>query len=218
MKFITEKKLRDFYSKGSFDTFELGREERLTPGGRQFLLDRGIKIVDQFSRKSKTKRQNKKEKNVKENNKIKMLHYKSKSIQALFFLTAQELLQKDIILAQKVIDLSKCLPQLKNDNKQNTTIFTENENCPALNKDNFSEHVSDCIEITEFHIQLEKGREIIALHRLRCAVRELEQYVFELFEDGEQKQGIERNINQIANTLSQTICSIVGGTKCQKEN
>ncbi|WP_353893514.1 cobalamin adenosyltransferase [Proteinivorax hydrogeniformans] len=216
MKFITEKKLRDFYIKDSLDTFELSAGERLTPGGRQFLLDRGIKIVDQFSKRKKKAKPTKNEKTVTKTNQDKMLHLKVKSVQALFFQTAQELLNKDVILAQKVIDLSKHLPQLSDDKGDKPHLSIDNKDCPAINKDNFSDHLGDCIEITEFHIQLEKGREIIALHRLRCALRELEQYALELFENGEQKQGVICSINQITNTLSQTICSIVGGTKCQR--
>ena len=46
MKFITEEDLRDLYKKQPFMDYELQPGERLTPGARQFLLDRGINLYD----------------------------------------------------------------------------------------------------------------------------------------------------------------------------
>lgn len=42
MRFITESILRDQYRKHPFFTYTLQEDERLTPGGRQFLVDRKI--------------------------------------------------------------------------------------------------------------------------------------------------------------------------------
>ena len=41
MKFITEEDLRDLYKKQPFTDYDLKEGERLTPGARQFLVDRG---------------------------------------------------------------------------------------------------------------------------------------------------------------------------------
>lgn len=46
MKFITEEDLRDLYKKQPFMDYDLQPGERLTPGARQFLLDRGINLYD----------------------------------------------------------------------------------------------------------------------------------------------------------------------------
>ena len=46
MKFITEEDLRDLYKKEPFMEYNLQEGERLTPGARQFLLDRGINLYD----------------------------------------------------------------------------------------------------------------------------------------------------------------------------
>lgn len=46
MKFITEDDLRDLYKKEPFMDYDLQPGERLTPGARQFLLDRGINLYD----------------------------------------------------------------------------------------------------------------------------------------------------------------------------
>ena len=47
MKFITEEDLRDLYKKQPFMDYDLKPGERLTPGARQFLLDRGINLYDE---------------------------------------------------------------------------------------------------------------------------------------------------------------------------
>ena len=47
MKFITEEDLRDIYKKQPFTDYDLQPGERLTPGARQFLLDRGINMYDE---------------------------------------------------------------------------------------------------------------------------------------------------------------------------
>ena len=44
MKFITEEDLRDLYKKQPFTDYDLPQGQRLTPGARQFLVDRGIKM------------------------------------------------------------------------------------------------------------------------------------------------------------------------------
>ena len=46
MKFITEDDLRDLYKKEPFMDYDLQPGERLPPGARQFLLDRGINLYD----------------------------------------------------------------------------------------------------------------------------------------------------------------------------
>ena len=45
MRFITEEDLKVAYKKEPFTTYDTKAGERLTPGGRQFLLDKGIKIL-----------------------------------------------------------------------------------------------------------------------------------------------------------------------------
>ena len=46
MRFITDNELRDLYRQEHFTSFTLQTNERLTPGGRQYLLDHGINMYD----------------------------------------------------------------------------------------------------------------------------------------------------------------------------
>jgi len=225
MKFITEEDLRDLFRKEPFTTYEIKAGERLTPGGRQFLLDRGIKMVDGGLSIEKGNEDVKKQHSdieTRNNLKKKLFYTKMKSIEALFLITAEELLSRDVFLAQSVINLGKQFSNIKSDLDKDTVETFCCKECTGIKVDNVYDDLDDCFEITEFHIQLEKGRDIIILHRLRCALREIEPFVLELFEDNDSEnefcKGVIGKVNQSINTLSQMICSIFGGKRCQRES
>ncbi len=48
MKFITEETLRQFYDENPSFEYVLESAERLTPGARQFLLDRGVNLYEKI--------------------------------------------------------------------------------------------------------------------------------------------------------------------------
>lgn len=224
MKFITEGDLRELYKKEPFTSYNLKPDSRLTPGARQFLADRGIYMLDKNSgNKRKTAKQkvadSKKESNGEWKN-VKLFS-KLKSIEALFFLTAEELLSKNILLAQETIKLSKQFSMIKNAMKSNSPVECLScKTCDGINEENFSNRLEDCFEISEFHIQLEKSRDILMLHWLRCNLQEIEPLVVELSSNEEDMLFSEtiKLVNQIINSITQLICSLVGGEKCQKQN
>ena len=226
MKFITEEDLRDIYKEEPFTNYEVEPGARLTPGARQFLADRGINMFDDDmynKKKTVTNRQPEETSKCKNNWKEKKLYSKVKSIESSFFLVEEDLLHRDVDLAQSVIVLRKQLTCVKN--AMETRSSMENlccRACTGINEENFSACLEDCFEITEFHVQLEKGKEIISLHMLRTALQEIEPIVLEFYEDiVEEKEQVEfiiSNVNQIINSLSQLICLIFGGKKCQKQN
>lgn len=226
MKFITEEDLRDLYRKEPFTTYELEVGARLTPGGRQFLSDRGINMFDNDPCIKKNTENIKKPSaplEKKNNWKQKKLHSKMKSMEVLFLLTEEELLSRDVFLAQSVINLGKKFSNIKNAvagiSPAESICCKE---CTGINANNFSDDLDDCFDITEFHMQLAKGREIIILHRLRCALREIEPVVLELYEgsndENELCKEVIGKVNQIINTLSQMICSVFGGKECQRKS
>lgn len=226
MKYITEEDLRDLYRKAPFTNYDLEPGVRLTPGARQFLIDKGIaKPENELSGtvkneivKSTTGKTEKKD-----TYKINKLYNHMRSVEALFLLTEEELLSRDVCLAQSVIKLGKQFSGIKASLKSKAPV--ENLTCiecTGIKNSNFSEDLEDCFEINEFHIQLEKGREIIVLHRLRCVLNELKPFVQELYEgsDAETKvcEDMIGKINQIINSLSLLICLAFGGKKCQRQN
>ncbi|WP_066320859.1 hypothetical protein [Bacillus sp. FJAT-29814] len=223
MKFITESYLRDLYKKEPFTAYMVGTGTRLTPGGRQYLTDKGIKLTD-ASTKKKTDRANRLSEELSPvENKVnwKKLQFQSqmKSTEALFLLTCEELLGNDVILAHHVVKLYKQFTSIKNAvNSHGTVENLPCNECTGIKKCNFSSNLGDCFEMTDFHMQLEKGRELLLLHRLRCALQELEPVMLELSDsNNEEKAWYEDmigKVNQVINTLSQYIHMTVGGNEC----
>jgi len=223
VKFVTEEDLRDLYKIKPFTDYVLEPSARMTPGARQFLTDRGISTNDDDSAsagKNEIREPTAVLAEKKNDYKSKKLNSIMKSVEAKFFLTEQELLSRDVLLAQSVICLGKQFSCLKNAVKSKVTVEDLRcKECTGIKNDNFSDDLEDCFEITEFHIQLEKGREIAILHQLRCALDEMISDIQELFKDESgQCEELVGKVNQIANSLSQLICSTYGGKKCLRQN
>jgi len=226
MKFITEDDLRDLYKKEPFTEYVIEAGTRLTPGARQFLADRQIFLPDEEPvpmGRSPGKQESKTGKHAKD--KIlwgKRLSIRMKSVETLFLVLAEELLSRDVLLAQKIISLKKCFTDIRKTMDGGAACDGLNcEECTGIREDNFSQALGDCFEITEFHIQLGKGREIISLHRLRCALQEMQMEIEETIEncgDNKQCEEITGKTNQIINTLSQLICYAAGGETCQRKS
>ena len=225
MKYITEEDLRDLYRKEPFTKYSLESGIRLTPGARQFLIDKGISGFD-TEHFSNGQPENSSPPAVADEPKDicipkKLVRY-MKSIEALFLLTEQELLSRDVCLTQSVIRLGKQFGSItKSINGKGTVENLDCNECTCINCNNYSEDLGDCFEITEFHMQLEKGREILLLHRLRCTLYELISVIQEQNEGKENGKelwmDIIGKIYQIINTLSQLICTAFGGKKCQRQ-
>ncbi len=58
------------------------------------------------------------------------------------------------------------------------------------------------------------------MNALRCALRELQFDIIDTYKNDDDglKNRIMENTNSIINSLSQLICSAVGGEKCQRKN
>ena len=224
MKFITEGDLRDLYKIEPFTAYDLESNARLTPGARQYLTDRGINMLNGASGTRTVKAKKSAELPESKNNWKKLRLYSLlKSIDALFLLTVEELLSRDVCLAQITLKLNRQFSCIKNTVKNNSTVENLScSECTGINENNFSDSLEDCFEITDFHMQLEKGREILILHRLRCVLQEIEPVAQELSCSSEDEKKLFEEIvckvNQIINSLSQLICSAVGGEKCQRKS
>lgn len=279
IKFITEEYLRNLYREEAFDTYKLKQGQRLTPGAKEYLSDKRIKLIydssevdsnDSINKKyhknsitksdvveqknsehnknnnteiievssteiievnSTDSESNKAQTNIQEvanktsNVSIKVrkkLYYKLKSVESLFLVTSNEVLKIDIILAQNIVSLSRRIGNLKKfvmgkSNFESIIILNE---CSKINSCNITDELDDCFEITEFHMQLEKGSAILKMHSLRCALQELQCEIDDIYEDinDEFKDKVIKNINGVINLLSQLICTAVGGKECQRRN
>lgn len=216
MKFITERELRCAFNTASFAEYLLEANTRLTPEARQFLIDKGIEIID-------TKTMKMLESNAKtiicDNRHTKKLQLKMKVAASLFLITGQRLIERDVVLAQKIFELAEQLQLIQK--AVNKEVKIENlicKECTGIKEDTFSNDLGDCFELTSFHAQLEKGVEIVALHHLRCTLGELEPAIVEAFSNQKDNlcSEIMNKVRQIINSLSQLICQCTGGKTCQK--
>jgi len=231
MKFITEEELRDIYKKEPFTNYELLPETRLTPGARQFLTDRGIDLygvgisTDKpvVARDQESSMQMKEVPKSTDRNhwKMKKLINRLKSVDSLFLLLSEETIERDVFLAQDILKLGKQFStigqEIQSKGKAEKIFHKE---CNGICFNNCNNELEDCFDITELHMRLEKGREILKLHQLRCAIREVEPIVREVYEGNEKEhlrcEEIIGQVNEVINCLSQMICSIVGGKECQR--
>ena len=146
---------------------------------------------------------------------LKMVESKLASVEALFLQTEATLLNRDVLLAQT---LSRLLTQFIDIwhmiDGEGIAMDLPCKEAFGITEANFSKDNKDTFEVTEFHVHLPKTPEILALHRLRCALREIKPTLVMAY-DGNQtakdsyKDAIAK-INQVINTISQMICTAVG--------
>ena len=222
MKFITEEDLRDLYKKQPFTDYNLQEGESLTPGARQFLVDRGIDMYDRSNplSESETPGSGNKTKPCKpsEDKKKKAFESKFKSLQALFLLTAKDVMAEDICMSQQLTGLYRQFASLKavSDGKCEAASLCCNA-CSGINGENFSQCIGDCFDITEFHMQMEKGKQMLLMARLRSELEVFDAETSVFIDDMKLQQAVSANLNQIINTLSQMICAAMGGNECQRK-
>lgn len=98
LKFITEEYLREIYRKEPFECFQIEQNQRLTPGGRQYLLDRKVKIENFDESKKKTQVVLDK-KNI----------YRLRSLEMEIYSLVSELLNKNIKVTAEILEIGKVL-------------------------------------------------------------------------------------------------------------
>ena len=214
MKFITENDLRAIYKTEPFTSYEPKAGERLTPGARQFLIDRGVNMYGE--RREQKKQAEPKPEKAAQNTML--LRYKIEGLRLHFLAAVKELLRSDVLLAQELTALARQLSLLVlyiSGKCQVADLFCRE--CSGFTAENFSEAVEDCVCLSEFSMQLENAQTMLMLAGLR---NELHIFAAELEfadMDGEVKKTLARKINQVINRLSQLLCQAMGGKECQKK-
>lgn len=207
MKFITEDDLRRRYQEAPFMEYPYQEGSRLTPGGRQFLLDRGVKIGEKQSTILKPKHctpiKPEESCKIEADTQTKLALEK---VRASFLQVGVDLLEHDILSAQEIFAMEQYLAQLIKGEELTTKL--DDQPCTGLHADNFSENMGICFEINSFHAQTQVGLKIVKLHYLRCLLQEQEAQLTGVCKEG---------VNCLINRLSQTICRGLGGTVCQRK-
>lgn len=223
MKFITEMELRELYKAETFTTYVLEPDTKITPGARQFLVDRRVTLV-QAQRSDDVKldiNESEPDKNpTRQNWRILRMRKRLDYIDSLFLLIAAEILHSgDAVLSEEVLALGKCFRNLQNAERENTTpdniqFWGWSEEEIRKRSDNLE------IEISEFHIGLANGKEIALLNHLRASLREVEPILLEIYWD-DQKQVCSRQelidtLYLIINILCIMMWKCLGGQKWKR--
>lgn len=247
MKFVTEMDLRDSYGREPYAAYVIEKNTRLTPGARQFLVDRNINIIDQCATPIKATNNSSstgvkaaiaspqgasavaaktaatteaagKGPSVKKDWRLAKLRSKLVTIEGEFLRTEEELLGTDVMLAQKVVELGKQFRTIR------STVEGKGEpgtlayhSCSGMDAARFMEDLGDCFEITEFHAQLPNGKVIVSLFVLRAALREIEPVTLEYCEAN---NGSEERCNIIigkVNEIINVITQLIHGAVGGKE-
>ncbi|WP_320956167.1 hypothetical protein [Enterocloster asparagiformis] len=217
MRFLTEEDLRLLYRNTPFAEYHIEPGTRLTPGGRQFLNDRGIRVCgERASARPVAVGNAQAAGNAQVAGPLLPAAPTSpasshellalRRAQSIFLSTGAELLDYSVVTAGEVFELERVLASAA---AGDFTREPECSACTGISAKNAGELLEDCFEVTGFHAQLEAGKEIVRLHGLRCELRCLE---------AELSGGRKRAVRTIINRLSQMICRALGGTVCQRKD
>lgn len=217
MRFLTEEDLRLLYRNTPFAEYHIEPGTRLTPGGRQFLNDRGIRVCgERASARPVAVGNAQAAGNAQVAGPLLPAAPTSpasshellalRRAQSIFLNTGAELLEHSVVTAGEVFELERLLASAA---AGDFTREPECSACTGISAKNAGELLEDCFEVTGFHAQLEAGKEIVRLHGLRCELRCLE---------AELSGGRKRAVRTIINRLSQMICRAIGGTVCQRKD
>ncbi len=174
MRFITENELRELYKKKPFTQYKEEVGVRLTPGARQFLIDRGVNMFENIEKKftvtssDDSKKLNNKistQKNEKNSLIEKQLLVKLKKMELLLISVSEELLNQNLNVSEKLIELKHKLKECRNVLSGTSEV---KEKVSIDNVENF-----ETIDITETHLRLERGKEILRLKQIQCEMEEL---------------------------------------------
>jgi len=223
MKFITEMELRDRYKTEPFATYGLETDTKLTPGARQFLVDRRVTLTQERSSGGKSSNANK-QKQVQRRESWCTLRLRGRldCTASLFLVIGAELLRSgDAALSEEVLALSKCFQSVQKAEREQTAPekiqfwgWTEEE------IKGHSDALEKCVDISEFHVGLENAKELTLLNHLRASLRELEPAILETYWNEEQqvcsREELIDTVNLIINIVCMMMWECLGGQKWKR--
>lgn len=222
MKFITEMELRDLYKMEPFMTYVLEEDIRITPGARQFLTDRRVKLVQAQDIGGKEANEGEKP-NSDEANRVRVrenwcalrLHAKMESIESLFLLIAELLNPGDADLSEEVMALSKCFRTVrKAEREQQALDNIQFSGCLEEIKKR-SLDFERTIDSGVSHPGVRKGKEVALLKYLYASLREVEPAILEAYWNEEKQicsqQDLIDSVNSIIDVLYMLMGKCLGG-------
>lgn len=217
MKFITEMELRDLYKKESFATYVLEPDIKITPGARQFLVDRRVTLVPAQGSDCKKSSGGKENQvvRVQKNWSTLRLQARMESMESLFLLTAELLHSGDADLSEEVMALGKCFRNVRNAERER--IAPDNFQFSGWSEEikKRSLKLGKNIDIGESHPGVSRGKEVALLNYLCASLREVEPVILEVYWNEEKqvcsRQDLIDSVNLIINVLYMLMCKCLGG-------
>ncbi len=223
MKFITEMELRDLYKTEPFATYVLEPDVKITPGARQFLVDRRVTLVQAACSDSKQSLPNDSNQEPgRENWCTLRLRRRMDCIESLFLLMAAELLHSgDTALSEEVMALGKYFQHVrKAEREQLAPEVIRFWDWSAEEIKERSNKLENYLDISEFHVGLENGKELALLNHLRASLREVEPVLLETYwNEAEQvcsRQDLIDTVNLIINILCIMMWKCLGGKEWKR--
>ncbi|MDO4280367.1 MAG: hypothetical protein Q4C56_01930 [Peptococcaceae bacterium] len=201
MKFITEDDLRTLFKQAPLECYQLKPGERLTPGARQFLIDRG---VDMYAADARPKARATAKTPA-------LLALRLEGLRLECLLAAESLLATDAALANALTDLSRQLALLPLA-LDGTCALADLCIQPCAE----GAATGDCIDVSAGWLALDNGRTLLTLAQLRNRVALLAAEDHGLAEG--QRALLADKLGQIAARLSQLLCHASGGESCPTQH
>ncbi|WP_019851568.1 ethanolamine utilization cobalamin adenosyltransferase [Desulfitobacterium sp. PCE1] len=222
MRFITETELRDLYKAEPFTAYTLEPQTKITPEARQFLVDRGVKLVAAPDNKKISIPNGKSESDQeRESRNVLRLRRRMESLESLFLMVGANLLSSgDAVLAEEVFALGRCFGEVKQSAwEQRLPVNLQFQNWSEAEIKNCSTYLGKHFDINEFHVRAENGAAIASLNHLRATLRELESSILEAYwhEEGRvcSREDLIEKINLIMNILCVMMWKCLGGQSCK---
>ncbi|MBP2629151.1 MAG: hypothetical protein H6Q68_3862 [Firmicutes bacterium] len=222
MKFITEMDLRDLYKIEPFTNYVVELDTKITPGARQFLVDRGVTLAQPpCSDDPKTNTSQLGETEARGNWYALRLRRKMECIESLFLLIGAEFSTSgDGLLSEEIMALGKCFRDVQHaEREQITPGNIQFWGWPEEKIRNCSNNLGKHFDISELHVGLENGKVIAILNYLRASLREVEPAILEAYWNEEKQacsqQELIKNVNLIINILCIMMWKRLGGQKCK---
>lgn len=124
LKFITEEYLRELYRKEPFEFFQMEDDIRLTPGGRQYLSDKRIKIVDKKILEKKEKLEDTNDIKVTENILTKKKLYRLNILEMDIYNLVSEFIRCNLKIANEMLEINKILHNIIDNLKDNKPLLS----------------------------------------------------------------------------------------------
>ncbi|AFM40578.1 hypothetical protein Desaci_1574 [Desulfosporosinus acidiphilus SJ4] len=221
MKFITEMELRERYKAEPFTTYFLEHQIKITPGARQFLVDRGVKLVQAQGRDDggAKKSGNENSLQVRQSWLVQRLQGKMECLKALLLMVGSDLLKdSDAERAEEVLDLARYFQSLITAEREGTVpddikfwgwAEEEIKTC--------ADNLGKFFEINDFHARLENGKTMTALNYIHASLCEMEPAILKVYWVEElgacSRQDLIDKVHLINNILCIMMWKCLGGQK-----